>query len=107
MFALMNLAPDTRGVISYPAGPERFSELVEIEGMLPAPYLARIHWVAVERWDVLRDVEWQEHLAFAHGLVLGKLPKKTLAALALPERERKKLIAERRKLLGNKAKPNK
>jgi predicted DNA-binding protein (MmcQ/YjbR family) len=107
MFALINLDHSTQGahsqsVISYPAGPERFSELLELEGIVPAPYFARIHWVAVERWDVLRDVEWHEHFAIAHAIMLAKLPKKTRTVLAMPERERRQLIAERRKILGDK-----
>jgi predicted DNA-binding protein (MmcQ/YjbR family) len=104
MFALMNLEADGRGVISYPAGPERFAELVEAEGFIPAPYFARIHWVAVERWDALRDAEWQAELRAAHGIMLAKLPRKTLTILAMPERERNKLIAERRRSLAGKSK---
>jgi len=107
MFALLNLdAPgpdgDGHGVISYSAGPERFAELVEQEGLYPAPYMARIHWVAAQRWSVLRDVQWQSELRAAHALTLAKLPKRVHAVLALPERERRKLIAERQKLLKNK-----
>ena len=49
MFALANLDGDGRAVISYAAGPERYSELLETEGVIPAPYMARIFWVAVER----------------------------------------------------------
>jgi predicted DNA-binding protein (MmcQ/YjbR family) len=104
MFALMNLEADGRGVISYPAGPERFAELVEVEGFVPAPYFARIYWVAVERWDVLRDREWKDELRTAHAIMLAKLPKKTLTILAMPERERNKLIAERRRLPAGKSK---
>src|SRR5439155_17569398 len=39
-------------IFSYAAGRERYDELLEIEGVIPAPYMARIFWVAVERWDV-------------------------------------------------------
>jgi predicted DNA-binding protein (MmcQ/YjbR family) len=99
MFALLNLEGDGRGVISYPVGPEHFSEILELEGIMPAPYFARIHWVAVERWDVLRDAEWKTELEAAHAITLAKLPKRTQALLDMPERERKRLIAERCKLL--------
>jgi predicted DNA-binding protein (MmcQ/YjbR family) len=105
MFALLNLDASQHGVISYSAGPERFAELVEIEGLYPAPYMARIHWVAAERWSVMRDAAWQDELRSAHAITLGKLPKKVLEVLAMPERARTKLIAERRKLLASKAKP--
>ena len=46
MFAVISLgSPDT--VMSFAAGPERFGELVERNGVFPAPYLARAHWVAL------------------------------------------------------------
>ena len=102
MFCLLNLDAGAQGVVSYPAGPERFAELVEVEGMKPAPYMARIHWVAAERWDVLRNVEWEQELRAAHGITLGKLPAKVLAVLALPERARAKLVKERREVLAAK-----
>jgi len=103
MFVLMNLDGSERGVISYAAGPERFAELVEREGIVPAPYFARIFWVAVERWGVLRDREWEKELAAAHAITLAKLPKGVREVLAMPERERVKLIAERRKVLAAQA----
>ena len=62
MFAVVDLGKGGP-VMSYAAGPERFAELVEREGIIPAPYLARAHWVAVERWDVFRASEWQSELA--------------------------------------------
>ncbi len=100
MFALVNLDEDQRsGVISYAADPERYSELLEIEGISPAPYLARAHWVAVERWDIFRPAEWQSELTAAHEIVFAKLPARTRAVLAMPTRERQRLIAERRRLL--------
>jgi predicted DNA-binding protein (MmcQ/YjbR family) len=102
MFALLNLQGDGRGVISYLAGAERFAELVEIEGILPAPYFARLFWVAVETWGVHRNPVWEDEVRNAHALTYAKLPPKVKAALALPVRERKALIAERRKVLAAK-----
>ena len=104
MFALINLDDDqNRQVISYSAGPERYPELLEIEGILPAPYMARIHWVAVERWDVFRNQEWEQQLLAAHAITAAKLPPKTRAVLALPTREQKRLIADRKEALSKKA----
>jgi len=109
MFALLNLdAGDLdagdHGVVSYAAGPERFAELLELEGMKPAPYMARIFWVAAERWSTLRDAQWQQEWRAAHELTLAKLTKRTREVLALPQRERKKIVSDRRKLLAAKAK---
>jgi predicted DNA-binding protein (MmcQ/YjbR family) len=94
MFALCSLTPD-RGVLSFAAGPERFAELVEVEGLFPAPYLARAHWVAVERWNTLAASELKELLRAARGIVYEKLPKKTKAALAGSDVGKKKPAARR------------
>ncbi len=83
----------------FSAGPERFAELVEMDGLMPAAYMARIHWVAAERWDALRNSEWEDELRAAHAITLAKLPKRVLEVLAMPERARKALVVERRKIL--------
>jgi predicted DNA-binding protein (MmcQ/YjbR family) len=113
MFALVDLGSGmSKGVVSFSAGPERYSELLEMEGMIPAPYLARIHWVAAEHWGVLRNAEWEEVFRAAQAITLGKMPPKMHTVLALPAREQKQMIAERRKVLAEresakKAKPRK
>jgi predicted DNA-binding protein (MmcQ/YjbR family) len=99
MFVLANLSPDGRGVLSFAAGPERYPELLETEGAFPAPYLARIFWVAIERYDAFSSSELKDLLRNAHALTYNKLPKRTKDAIALPAAERKKLITARRKLL--------
>ena len=99
MFTLLNLDPDQLP-ISYPVGPERFAELLERDGLIPAPYMARAHWVAAERWSALRNAEWEEELRAAHALTLEKLTGKTRSALDLPAAELNKLVAERRAVLG-------
>lgn len=112
MFALINLdephaqrASETdRLVLSYAAGPVRYSELLEMDGLVPAPYMARIHWVAASRWDLFTTAEWHRELRAAYDLTLAKLPKKVIATLALPAAQQKALIAARRKLLAAKAK---
>jgi predicted DNA-binding protein (MmcQ/YjbR family) len=103
MFALVNLDADGKAVISYSAGPERYSELLETEGIIPAPYMARIFWVAVERWDVFRSTEWERELRAAYSLTFNKLPPKTRAVLAMPPAQQRRLIAERKKLLAARA----
>jgi predicted DNA-binding protein (MmcQ/YjbR family) len=95
---------DKARVISYLAGAERYPELLEVEGIFPAPYAARIFYVAVRSWDVFRKAEWERELSAAHALTLAKLPPKVRAALALPTTQQKKLIAERKKVLAAKAK---
>ena len=110
MFALVNLDDDeghernrTSPVISYAAGPERYSELLEVEGIIPAPYMARIYWVAVESWDVFRTPEWEQELRAAHTITFNKMPPKTRAVLTMPAAQQKRLLADRKKLLAARA----
>jgi predicted DNA-binding protein (MmcQ/YjbR family) len=103
MFTLIDLGSGmSKGVVSFSAGPERYSELLELEGMIPAPYMARIHWVAAENWGVLRNAEWEEAFRAAHEITLGKMPPRMHTVLALPAREQKRMIVERRKALAEK-----
>jgi predicted DNA-binding protein (MmcQ/YjbR family) len=99
MFALLNLDADSNGVLSFAAGPEGATELLEIDGIFPAPYLARAHWVAMERWNALRTSELQARLRAARDIVEARLPKRTRDVLAMPMGERRKLIAARKKEL--------
>ncbi len=104
MFAILNLDVDRHRVIAFPAGPLAFHDLLELDGITPAPYLARIHWVAAERWDVFRPSEWQAHLRYAHQLILDKLHPKTRAVLALPIREQNRILTDRRRVLAGRRK---
>ena len=104
MFALMNLDADSHGVLSFASGPEGAAELLEVDGIFPAPYLARAHWVAMERWNALRASELETRLRAARDIVEAKLPKRTRDVLAMPAGERRKLIAVRRKELAKREK---
>jgi predicted DNA-binding protein (MmcQ/YjbR family) len=92
MFALINLDEDGRAVLAFAAGPEGFAELLETEGVIPAPYFARAHWVALENWKVLRADALKIWLEKARGLVYQKLTRKTREALgeAAPRKSAKK-----------------
>ena len=52
----------------------------------------------------MRPREIEEELKRAHALIFEKLPKRTKAVLAMPEKERARLIRERKKLLAAKKK---
>ncbi len=76
MFAVVALEPASDHVLSFKCTPEKFAELVEQEGVIPAPYVARYHWVALERFDVLPESELKELLTKSYELVRDKLPRK-------------------------------
>jgi len=97
MFAMTDLDGTGSCVLLFHCGAERFHELLETEGIIGAPHLARAFWVGLERWNALRPREIEEELRRAHALILEKLPKRTRDVLALPEKERAKLIRERKR----------
>ena len=76
MFAVVALEPSHGVLMSFKCTPEKFAELIEHDGIIPAPYVARYHWVAFERFDVLPDRELKQLLTNAYQLVRDKLPKK-------------------------------
>jgi len=82
MFAVAALDAKYSTKLSFKCTPEKFAELVESEGIIPAPYVARYHWVALEEWDALPQKELKELLKTAYQLVHDKLPKKVKAGLA-------------------------
>ena len=103
MFALVNLEADGRErVLSFSAGPERFHELVENDGVFPAPYMARLHWVALKRWNALPGRELEGLLRDARDLTYAKLPARIKETLALPAKEYEKVLNARKKLLAEK-----
>lgn len=75
-FAIANLGP-IGNAISFKCSAEEFAELTEQDGIIPAPYLARAHWVALESFEALRLKELQERLSLAYRNVFERLPKKT------------------------------
>jgi predicted DNA-binding protein (MmcQ/YjbR family) len=99
MFVTTYLDLSRTGVMSLHVGPERFHELVEVDGVIPAPYAARHFWVTLEGWNALRDSELEELIKHAHALIYAKLPKRTKDVLAMEPKAQKKLIATRKKLL--------
>ena len=82
MFAVMVLEPPAKYVLSFKCTEEKFNELIEQDGIDPAPYMARNKWAALERFDVLSDRELKELLKNSYQLVFDKLPKKLRAQLA-------------------------
>jgi len=75
MFAVAALEASDH-VLSFKCTPEKFAELTEQDGIVPAPYVARYHWVALESFDALKESELKVLLRNSYEMVLAKLPKK-------------------------------
>jgi predicted DNA-binding protein (MmcQ/YjbR family) len=81
MFAVAPLEP-AQVSLSFKCSPEDFADLTERPGVIPAPYMARAQWVALENADALPAAELKKLLRQAYALVFAKLPRKTQAGLA-------------------------
>jgi predicted DNA-binding protein (MmcQ/YjbR family) len=56
--------------------PETFHELLEIEGISPAPYVGRYKWVMLANSNVLSANELESLIRQSYELIAAKAPKK-------------------------------
>jgi predicted DNA-binding protein (MmcQ/YjbR family) len=68
--------------LSFKASPEDFAELTERANIIPAPYLARAQWVALQTRDALPENELARLLRDSYDMVFAKLPRKTREAVS-------------------------
>lgn len=86
MFAVTPLEPaaaNTKALLSFKCTKEGFDELVEQPGIIPAPYLARAHWVSLADASAMPKAEVKRRLEEAYAIVLAGLPKKVRAELGI------------------------
>jgi predicted DNA-binding protein (MmcQ/YjbR family) len=96
IFAVTVLEP-AKVWLSFKCSPENFAELTERAGIIPAPYMARAQWVALETKDALPKQELAALIRESYDLVFAKLPKKTREALLQAPRPRSKRKSAARK----------
>lgn len=84
MFAVIGFHDDKSfGGMSFKASEESFRILTELPGIKPAPYLARAHWVWLDKPTRLSAKELRAYLTRAHVAVAGGLPKKKQKEMGL------------------------
>jgi predicted DNA-binding protein (MmcQ/YjbR family) len=90
MFAVIGLDAGPASQFSFKCTPEEFTELTELDGIIPAPYAARYHWVAVQKPGALKQAETKRLIKDSYEMVKGKLPKKIQAHLGQSESKPKR-----------------
>lgn len=75
MFAITGAEDSGRG-ISLKVDDDRFLELTDRPGIIPAPYLARARWVCIDNPQAVSDAEVRQLLQRSHELVFARLTKK-------------------------------
>jgi predicted DNA-binding protein (MmcQ/YjbR family) len=83
--------------LSFKCTAENFAELTERAGIIPAPYMARAQWVALETKEALRKEELSGLLRESYDLVFAKLPKKTQQELRQQTRGKRTGIPPKRR----------
>ena len=83
MFACTDMGNPPEG-ISFKVDDDRFLELTDRPGIVPAPYLARAKWVYVDASARLSDKEAAALLRRAHELIFARLTKKLQREIAGP-----------------------
>lgn len=81
MFAVTPLEP-APVCLSFKASPEKFAELTERQNIIPAPYLARAKWVALQTREAVGREELAGLLRESYEMILAKLPKKMREAIS-------------------------
>ena len=90
MFMVAALEIEARPRLCFKCTPDSFAELIEREGMAPAPYVGRYQWVGLESLDTLGVRELKELIAKSYELVTAKLPKKAAKKKAASRTKRSK-----------------
>jgi predicted DNA-binding protein (MmcQ/YjbR family) len=96
MFAMLEPEPGGPHVGGFAVPQDRFPDLLEIEGIRPAPYLARAHWIVFKHWQVFTQRELEQHLRAAYDRVEAKLPTRIQRLAELKDREYRALVREKR-----------
>ena len=100
MFAVTPLEP-APVCLSFKASPESFAELTERPNVIPAPYLARAQWIALQTRDALPPEELARLLRDSYDMVFARLPKKIRDAVSsakpLARKARDKKPAKRKR----------
>lgn len=69
--------------ISFKVEDERFLELTDRPGIIPAPYLARARWVQVQQEAGMSDAEAAALLQRSYALVFARLTRRLQAELGV------------------------
>ncbi len=79
IFAIVDLSQGKLAPITLKSAPERFHELLEIEGISQAPYVGRYKWILLENSSLLPAIELEGLIRQSYDLVVSKAPKKKAA----------------------------
>jgi len=85
MFAVSCLRGPDRERLSFKVDPERFLELTDQPGIVPAHYMARAFWITIAEPERFKRAEIEAFVRHSYELVRAKLSKRQQTALIAQE----------------------
>lgn len=90
IFTGMVLADGRFPRVTLKCAPEIFRELLEIEGISPAPYVGRYNWVMLAKSNALPATELEALIRQSYEMVAAKAPKKKATRKKAPGKRQKR-----------------
>jgi len=90
IFAIVDLSEGSLAPVTLKSAPEQFHDLLEIEGISPAPYVGRYKWILLEHSNVVSADELEALIRQSYELVEANAPKKKKKKTKKPRQRRKK-----------------
>jgi predicted DNA-binding protein (MmcQ/YjbR family) len=81
MFVVTALRGPGKGGMSFKVDKDRFLELTDQPGMMPAPYMARAFWISITEPTLFKKTDIEAFVHRSYELVRGGLTKKMQAKL--------------------------
>jgi predicted DNA-binding protein (MmcQ/YjbR family) len=85
MFAVLCVRGPDKGRLSFKVDPERFLELTDQPGIVPAHYMARAFWITLTESERFAREQVAQFVRHSYELVRANLTKKMQAKLAAEE----------------------
>ncbi len=69
--------------VSFKVREEEFEELMERDGFIQAPYMAKNKWVLIQDVNKLKPKEWEHYINQSYEIIKSKIPRKKLKEMNL------------------------
>ena len=81
MYTIVGVNEGSPNTLCFKSTAEQAEQLIQLDGLVRAPYLGRYHWVLLEHLDALGPPVLAEYIQDSYRLVVSKLTKKQRAGL--------------------------
>ena len=90
LFTIVDLSHGNLAPVCLKCTPEKFDELLEVEGISQAPYVGRYKWILLGNSNILSATELEALIRQSYDLVVAKAPKTNAARKKAPGKRGKK-----------------